>query len=266
MKKILVASVALAALYGTANAAPVTSPIYLPSAKEVVSDLSIGYGALNFDTVPADASDAIRESANIGVDVLYGVTNNVSVAVGGNFNFLTKDYDQDSTARFSHYYIGVVDRVFSDASNTNKFDVALSVGSASEQTYVDLSVRYGLELSTYNLAFSIGGTYYNDIETQGVSVLEKDPSFYFKLENEFIVSTNFTFGLDLFYNINGDFTRSAVSYDAYNEYGFVIDANYILCNNSYAGVYFGMGFSDFETTVSSDTVGYVVGLKFTSKF
>ena len=42
MKKVLSTALILGALYGTANAAPLTSSIYMPETGKVLSNLNIG--------------------------------------------------------------------------------------------------------------------------------------------------------------------------------------------------------------------------------
>ena len=133
----------------------------------------------------------------------------------------------------------------------------------------------------YNLGLSVGGRYINDYEDKngdGITShkIERDYLVSFKLENEFIFD-EFTVGLDLFYNINGDIKEKTdgitiAKFGSYNEYGFNVDANYALTeDNNYVGLYFAMAQSDIKGPKDSvqqykEPTEYKFGLKFVSEF
>ena len=153
--------------------------------------------------------------------------------------------------------------------------------SLQDQVYDELAVRYGLDLDMYNLGLSVGGRYINDYENKDGDwitshKIERDYLVSFKLENEFIFD-EFTVGLDLFYNINGDIKEktngiTTAKFGSYNEYGFNVDANYALTeDNNYVGLYFTMAQSDIKGPKDSaqqykEPTEYKFGLKFVSEF
>lgn len=283
--KFLSTALILGALYGTANATPITSPIYMPEQGKITTDLKVGYTKSKFDKKPTGMSDKLEESWNVIADGKMGLTNEIALNYGVDFDFARKIRNGDKSAKFTDFYLGLTGRVYD--SMDNKFDVIFNVGqeentiiSSRDQVYAELAVRYGLDLDMYNLGFSIGGKYINDYEDKEDNntsyKIERDYLVYFKLENEFIFD-KFTVGLDLFFNMNGDIKEkedslTTAKYDSYNEYGFNIDANYALTeNNNYVGLYFTMAQSDFEGPKDSlekykDPTEYKFGLKFTTEF
>ena len=91
------------------------------------------------------------------------------------------------------------------------------------------------------------------------------------------IFNEFTVGLDLFYNINGDIKEktdgiTTAKFGSYNEYGFNVDANYALTeDNNYVGLYFAMAQSDIKGPKDSaqqykEPTEYKFGLKFVSEF
>ena len=296
MKKVLSTALILGALYGTANAATVTSPIYMPEAGKILSTINVGYTTSEFDKAPSFAdgyryTKDLRESWNIGAEGKFGITDRLSLNYGVNFDFARKIAKNDESAKFTDYYIGLTGRVVD--ADAHKFDIILNVGQEEapvfynvEQPYVDLALRYGLDLDMYNLGFSIGGRYINDYETElvsyGKSKLERGFDFYLKLENEFIFD-RITVGLDLFYTMHDDLkSRNLVfdnefKWDSYNEYGFNVDVNYALTEDNYIGVYFDMTFSDLKNKTTlidgeqtsdhwKDPTEYSFGIKYTTQF
>jgi len=300
MKKVLSTALILGALYGTANAAPATSPIFLPEAGKILSTLNIGYTTAKFDKKPNGESDKLEESWNVEAEGKFGITDRLSLNYGFDFDFARKVWDEDQSAKFTDFYVGVTGRVVD--VDDNRFDIILNVGQeeapiyTKDQVYVDLALRYGLDLEKYNLGFSISGKYINDWEDGKGAMkekLERGFEFGVKLENEFIFSESFTVGLDLFFKMHDDikfkgldveydeglaeFQTNGVEtskWDSYNEYGFNIDANFALANDNYIGAYFTMSFSDLEEKSYEDVDGkrfkdpteYRFGLKYTSQF
>ena len=283
MKKVLSTALILGALYGTANAAPITSPIYLPEAGKILSTLNRGYTTSEFDKKPDGAKKELEESWNIVAEGKFGLMDKLALNYGFDFDFARKIRDEDESAKFTDYYFGVTGRVLD--IDANKLDIIFNVGQEEapvlpyDQVYVELAVRYGLDLDMYNLGFSIGGKYINDYESgKGANKdkLERGFAFTVKLENEFIFTERFTVGLDLFFNMNDDIkekTGSVVTekWDSYNEYGFNLDGNFALTDNNYIGLYFGMALSDLEGPKDApqkykDPTEYKFGLKYTSQF
>ena len=273
MKKFLSTAMVLGALYGTANAATITSPIYMPEAGKLLSEISIGYTTSEYDKVPEGAKDELHEAWNIAAEGKLGLMNRLSLNYGFEFDFAQKYNDEDRSAAFNDFYFGLTGRVLD--IDANKLDIILNVGQENsifinDQVYVDLAVRYGLDLDMYNLGFSVAARYYNDVEI-GNTKVERDMGFKFALENEFIFTDNFTVGLDLFYALNGDVeynvTGRKSKIDSFDTYGFNIDANYGLNENNFIGVYFGMEFySDFGEDFYTDPMEYNFGIKYTTQF
>lgn len=283
MKKVLSTALILGALYGTANAAPITSPIYLPEAGKILSTLNIGYTSSTFDKAPAAASDKLEEAINIEAEGKLGIMEKLSLNYGLNLDFSRKLEDQDQSAKFTNFYVGVTGRVLD--VDAHKLDIIFNVGQEEapilpvDQVYAELAVRYGLDFDMYNMGFSIGGKYINDWETNDgldKDTLERGFAFYAKLENEFTITEKFTIGFDLFYNMNDKIELKSVTdiekYDSYSEYGFDLDANYAVYDNNFIGLYFNMTMSDFEGPEElvgekfKDPMEYKFGLRYTSLF
>ncbi len=278
MKKFLSTAMVLGALYGaTANAAPITSPIYMPEAGKILTDLSIGYTDSKFDKSSEFESDKAYKGINISAEGKIGLMDRLSLNYGLNFDFSRDVLDSEQSAKFTDFYAGVTGRVLD--RGIHKFDVILNIGQeeakffpGADQPYVDLAIRYGLDLDSYNLGFKINGKYINDFELDNdATKLERGFTFGFALENEFIFTERFTMGLDLFYNMHDDIKLSdnglsTTKIKSFDEYGFNVDANYALNQNNYLGVYFGMAFNDVEYDTLKDETEYNFGLKFTSQF
>lgn len=284
--KFLSTALILGALYGTANAAPITSPIYMPEQGKITTDLKVGFTKSKFDKRPEGESDKLEEAWNLDAEGKMGLTDEIALNYGFDFDFARKIRNGDKSAKFTDFYLGLTGRVFD--SNDNKFDIILNVGqeedtivSLQDQVYAELAVRYGLDLDMYNLGFSIGGRYINDYEDKesnnaGSYKVERGYLVSFKLDNEFIFD-EFTVGLDLFFNMNGEIKEktdgiTTAKYSSYNEYGFNVDANYALTeDNNYVGLYFAMTQSDFKGPKDSaekykEPTEYKFGLKFVSEF
>ncbi len=264
MKKFLSTAMVLGALYGTANAAPITSPIYMPEAGKILSNINVGYTMRNSDEDITAGNDKMYSGVNLGAEGKIGVMDKLAINYGFNFDFVRKTLDEDSSAKFTNYYVGVTGRVVD--AGTNKLDLILNVGQANDvflssinRAYVEFGARYGLELDRYNLGFSVKGKYVNDQEKAGISGIDGGFDVAFALENEFIFTEDFTVGLDLAYAINDDYEPA----DSYNVFSFNIDANYALNQGNFIGVYYGMDFNDADVI---EPMTYKFGLKFTSQF
>ena len=127
MKKVLSTAFILGALYGTAHAAPITSPIYMPEKGEVLSTLDIGYTISEFDKVPVDSTDKLDEAVNIGLYGQVGLKENLSMNYKFNFEFARKIYDDDASAKFNNFYFCFNNSVSNNT--TISLIVNLSVGS-----------------------------------------------------------------------------------------------------------------------------------------
>lgn len=267
MKKILSTAMILGALYGTANAAPVTSPIYMPEAGKILSNINLGYTTQQTDKDIYN-TDKLYSAINLGLEGKVGVMDGLSINYGFNFDFARKVLDEDSSAKFNNYYIGVTGRVVD--VDANKLDLILNVGQAddtllrdflvgqSNRAYVEFGIRYGLDLDVYNLGLSVKGKYVNDVECVGTQGIDGGFDVAFALENEFIFTENFTMGLDLGYSINKDYGDLD-----YNIFSLNVDVNYALTQNNFIGIYYGM---DLNDTDYIEPTTYKFGLKFTSQF
>lgn len=276
MKKVLSTALILGALYGTANAAPLTSPIYMPEVGKVLSNLNVGYSMSKFDKKPTGESDKLQKGMNINLNGQVGIMDQLSMNYNFNFDVFRKLYDQDASAKFTDFYLGLTGRVVN--GDANKFDVIFNIGqeespyTESDHVYTDLTARYGLDLDVYNLGLSAGVKYVNDYENGDLKI-RRDWDIHFKVENEFIFTENFTMGLDMFYNLMSQYKfkdKSGAIPDykikAYDEYGFNVDANYGLNENNYVGVYFNMAFNDISNDEYKDATNYKFGVRFTSQF
>lgn len=276
MKKVLSTALILGALYGTANAAPLTSPIYMPEVGKVLSNLNVGYSMSKFDKKPAGESDKLQKGMNINLNGQVGIMDQLSMNYNFNFDVFRKLYNEDASAKFTDFYLGLTGRVVN--GDANKFDVIFNIGqeespyTESDHVYTDLTARYGLDLDVYNLGLSAGVKYVNDYENGDLKI-RRDWDIHFKVENEFIFTENFTMGLDMFYNLMSQYKfkdKSGAIPDykikAYDEYGFNVDANYGLNENNYVGVYFNMAFNDISNDEYKDVTKYNFGVRFTSQF
>ena len=276
MKKVLSTALILGALYGTANAAPLTSPIYMPATGQVLSNLNIGYSMAKFDKKPDGESDKLQKGMNINLNGQVGIMEQLSMNYNFNFDVFRKLYNEDASAKFTDFYLGLTGRVIN--GDANKFDVIFNIGqeespyTESDHVYADLTARYGLDLDMYNLGLSAGVKYINDYEN-GALKIGRNCDMHFKIENEFILTENFNMGLDMFYNLMSQYkfrdkSGAIPNYKikAYDEYGFNVDANYGLNENNYIGIYFNMAFNDITDDEYKDVTNYKFGVRFTSQF
>ena len=269
MKKFLTTAMVLGALYGTANAAPITSPIYMPEAGKILSNINLGYTSTiadDKDFKDIYNTDEIYKAMSIDVDGLIGVNEKIAINYGFNFDFAKKVKEEDDSALFNDYYFGATFRAFE--ADVNKFDIILNFGQSLNlpsmneysRPYAELGVRYGLELSNYNLGLSVKGRYVPELEIAGNKEADAGKDFMFALENEFILNDQFTIGLDLTYSI---FDEDILD-DSYNVFGFNIDANYAVAENNYVGVYFGM--DSYKDIDHVDPITYNCGVKYVTQF
>lgn len=281
MKKILTTAMVVGALYGTVNAAPITSPIYMPEAGKIVSSLDLGYTMRNaedkiFGGYTSD-TDKMYSAININLEGQMGIMDTLAINYGFDFDFARKSKDESDSGKFVNYYFGVTGRVLD--MGVNKLDVTLNVGQADDifmssisQAYADLEVRYGLELNEiYNMGFAINFEYVNGVEFSGTETFESGFNFGFTLENEFMIGEMFTIGLDLYYDLNDDYKHKKNYSDSYNVYGGLIDVNYAINQENFVGLYFAMDFNDFDLKDSDadakmEPTTYEFGIKFTSQF
>ena len=274
MKKALSTALILGALYGTANAAPITSPLYLPSAGQITSTTKLGYTTASFDKSPEGASDKLEDGVYLDLDGKIGVNNSLSINYGFTIDFGKKLLDEKQSAvYFSDYYFGMTHRMMN--SGSQKFDFILNIGQEESpifplnQFYGELELRYGIDVDSYNLGIVVGGTYLGNNESgEGDSVI--------KLENEFIFTQDFTVGFDLYFHLNDKIkytngSDNKIEFGTYEEYGFNLDANMAMSQNHYLGAYFNMFLSTLEGPKDAeaklkDPIGYDFGLKYTSQF
>ena len=284
MKKALSTALILGALYGTANAAPITSPLYLPSAGQITSTTKLGYTTASFDKSPEGVSDKLEDGVYLDLDGKIGVNNSLSINYGFTIDFGKKLLDEKQSALyFSDYYFGMTTRIMDYGSQ--KFDFILNIGQEESpifplnQFYGELELRYGIDLDSYNLGIVVGGTYLGNNESgEGDSVIKLERGYLvsFKLENEFIFTPDFTVGFDLYLNLNDKikYTNGSddkIEFGTYEEYGFNLDANIAMSQNHYLGAYFNMFLSTLEGPKNAeaklkDPIGYDFGLKYTSQF
>lgn len=259
MKKFLTTAMVLGALYGTANAAPITSPIYMPEAGKILSNINLGYTSTIMDEKIGD-TDEYYKAMQLGINGKIGVNEKIAINYGFNYDFARKILDKDYSARFVNNYFGVTGRVYD--VDANKIDLILNLGDrGTGYPYAEFDARYGLELSQYNAGLSVGFVYNPEVENAGNKAYDSTFDFVVALENEFILSDQFTIGLDLNYKKIAKDKKNDI--DSYNEYGFNIDANYAVAENNYVSVYFGMDRTDLE---HDEDKTYNFGVKYVTQF
>ncbi len=284
MKKILTTAFIIGSLYGTAQAATITSPIYMPTTGEATTSLDIGYTKSHFDRVEVggvEDSKELERSWNVNLNGKYGLNEQISLNYGFDFDFSREIERIDQSSKLTNVYIGFTGRIID--SGANKFDILLNVGQQAnkywfyytyDQMYANLGLRYGLDFDSYNVGITVGSQYTNEYK-DGSEKIDSEFNFYAKLENEIIFTNEFTMGLDLFYTYNprNDYGVSGLfkyHYKAFNEYGFNVDLNYALNDSNYLGVYFGMSENDFKEDSSGDIrkdlTEYNGGVRLTTRF
>jgi len=295
MKKILTTAFVLGALYGTAQAATITSPIYMPTKGDNVSTLNIGYTKSSFDTATADGAntkDDFEKSWDLGLNGGYGISDKLSLNYGFDLLFnremrsIINNYQKttDKSSKLKNVYLGLTGRAVD--ADANKFDILFNVGQQAEkywssynydQNYASLAVRYGLDLGMYNMALSVGSKFVGQYQDDNEKI-DSSFNYFAKLENELIFADNFTMGLDLFYNYTPKTSYNdgvqISKYKAFSEYGFNVDLNYALNDSNFLGLYFGMSDNNITQNYSNggtdlhyeDLTEYNGGIKLTTKF
>ncbi|HSQ98113.1 MAG TPA: hypothetical protein VLL98_05365 [Rickettsiales bacterium] len=290
MKKILTTAFVIGSLYGTAHAAVITSPIYMPTSGEAISTLDVGYTKSSFDKANNTTSnlaieDEFEKSWNLNMDGKYGLNDSMSLNYGFDFDFNREMEKLDQSAKLTNVYVGLTGRVVD--ADANKLDILFNVGQqaekywleyANDQMFADLAVRYGLDLDSYNMALSFGSKYTSEWKNDTAKI-DDEFNFFAKLENEFIFTDSLTMGIDLFYTYNPKNTYNdgvdKQSYKSFSEYGLNIDLNYALNDNNYLGIYFGMTDNDIDqdfinddgdTLNYKDLTEYNGGVRLTTRF
>ncbi|MDD2840465.1 MAG: hypothetical protein PHY80_05100 [Rickettsiales bacterium] len=284
MKKVLTTALVIGSLYGTAQAATITSPIYMPTTGEMITSLDVGYTKSTFDKVEVNGAQTgtreFEKSWNLNLNGEYGLNEKVSLNYGFDFDFNREMNKTDQSAKLTNAYIGFTGRVFD--SDAYKLDVLFNVGQQAEkywtnydndQTYANLALRYGLDLDMYNVAITVGSQYTNEYR-YGTVKIDSEFNFFAKLENELIFTDKLTMGLDLLYTYNpkNNYKYSVYndSYKAFSEYGINADLNYALDDNNYLGVYVGMlenNYNENNTgSQSKDLTEYNGGVRLTTRF
>ena len=291
MKKILLITIIFGiALNCKVQGQTITSPIFMPKAKEIVTNLSIGYTTSKLKDTPANTNKSIEKSKNIILEGKYGATNTLSINYGLNFDFSRTMNNLEENTKFTNFYLGATGRIID--TNKHKLDIIFNIGQETnklpiiinkEQIYKELFVRYGLNLDKYNMGLSLGGKSYNDYKEEDINTttlakekikIQKNTDIIAKFENELILTKNFTLGLDLFYKNSGAIKIKAQNAPtektkSYSEYGFNIDTNYIITENAIVGFYFTKTLNNIKlwqdnNFKNQDT--YKFGLKLISKF
>ena len=271
MKKVLTTALILGAFYGTANAAEITSPVYMPKKGEIINDLSLGKYNSYIDR-KNDGLRLIEKGLNISDSGKIGLRDNLSLNYGFIFDFNRKKINTTGNAikvskEFYDRYFGLTARAYDNEAN--KLDIILNFGQI-DTPYVDLSTRYGLDLNNYNLAFSFGGIYYSADEVEGVYREQEKMRYYFELDNELAFADSFTFDLNLKYLKdrgekfrNAPITGKSKGSDNYTIYTAL---NYSINKANYLGIYFENTWSHGQKEYIEDTTNYNYGIKLTSKF
>lgn len=288
MKKILSTAFIIGSLYGTAQAATITSPIYMPSKGKATTSLNAGYTKSTFDKVEISGVETTKEfekSWNLNLNGNYGLNEKVALNYGFDFDFHREMEKKDESSKLTKAYVGFTGRLIN--SDANKIDILFNVGQEAnkywtdysiDQTFANLGLRYGLDFSIYNVALTVGSQYTDQYKSDN-SKIDSEFNFYTKLENEIIFTDEFTMGLDLFYTYNPKNNHfdgvDNQNYKAFSEYGFNIDYNYAINEDNYIGVYFGMlenNISQYIILTSGsrqdyrNLTEYNGGIKLTTKF
>ena len=95
--KFLSTALILGALYGTANATSITSPIYMPEQGKISTDLKIGFTKSKFDKRPEGESDKFEESWNLDAEGKMGLTDGIALNYGFDFDFARKIRNQQNS-------------------------------------------------------------------------------------------------------------------------------------------------------------------------
>lgn len=273
MKKVLTTALILGAFYGTANAAEITSPIYMPKKGEIINDLSLGKYNVSYDNKEGFFGlRLIEKGLNISDSGKIGLRDNLSLNYGFRFNFNRKENDGGDVIKISEEfydrYFGLTARAYDNEAN--KLDIILNFGQINTP-YVDLSARYGLDLNNYNLAFSLGGIYYS-ANKEGNHREQEKMRYYFELDNELAFADNFTFDLNLKYLKDRGYkwkndpnigTGKEKGSDIYTIYAGL---NYSLNKANYLGIYFENTWFHGQKEDIKDITNYNYGIKLTSQF
>ena len=272
MKKVLTTALILGAFYGAANAAEITSPIYMPKKGEIINDLNLGkYNASN-DKEGIFGLRLIEKGLNISDSGKIGLRDNLSLNYGFEFDFNRKINNAGNVVKISEEfydrYFGLTARAYDNEAN--KLDIILNFGQI-ETPYVDLSARYGLDLNNYNLAFSFGGIYYSADEVEGSYREQEKMQYYFELDNELAFADSFTFDLNLKYlkdrGMKWKYAFAGAGKNAGSDnYTIYAGLNYSLNKANYIGVYFENTWSHGQKEDILDSTTYNFGIKLTSQF
>ena len=266
MKKVLTTALILGAFYGTANAAEITSPIYMPKKGEIINDLSFGKYNYSIDNENFGLR-LIEKGLNISDSGKIGLKDNLSLNYGFKFNFNRKFDNSGNVAKISEEfydrYFGLTARAYDNEAN--KLDIILNFGQI-DTPYVDLSARYGLDLNNYNLAFSFGGIYYRPNKVQGSYRNQEKMQYYFELDNELVVTDSITFDLNLKYLKDRGTEWKYGKDDGANIYSVYAGLNYSLNKSNYIGIYFENTWNHEEDQYTFDSTNYNFGIKLTSQF
>lgn len=271
MKKVLTTALILGAFYGTANAAEITSPIYMPKKGEIINALSLGKYNSYIDR-ENDGLRLIEKGLNISDSGKIGLRDNLSLNYGFRFNFNRKINKAGNVVKISEEfydrYFGLTARTYDNEAN--KLDIILNFGQI-DTPYVDLSARYGLDLNNYNLAFSFGGIYYS-ADKEGNHREQEKMRYYFELDNELAFADSFTFDLNLKYLKNrGSKFRNVPTIgtgksEGSDNYSIYAGLNYSLNKANYLGIYFENTWSHGQKEDILDQTIYNFGVKLTSQF
>ena len=271
MKKVLTTAPILGAFYGTANAAEITSPIYMPKKGEIINNLSLGVYNFSNDKEDYFGLRLIEKGLNISDSGKIGLRDNLSLNYGFEFDFNRKESNAGDITKISEEfydrYFGLTARAYDNKAN--KLDIILNFGQI-DTPYVDLSARYGLDLNNYNLAFSFGGIYYSADKVEGSYREQEKMRYYFELDNELAFADSFTFDLNLKYlkDRGEEFRNTPITgkLKGSDNYTIYTALNYSINKANYLGIYFENTWSHGQKEYIEDTTNYNYGIKLTSKF
>lgn len=274
MKKIIYSFVALMVSSASLFAAPITSPIFMPNAGKILSNLEIGYIMANYDKKLAGLSDDVYKAWNVSLYGKFGIFDRLAINYDVDFDFSRKINREDNSAAFRNFGLGFTGRIVD--TDVNKLDIILNAGQEEDvlitknnYIYIDLLLKYGLGFKYYNLAVSAAARYNNRYRSGDVSA-DKYFDYTFALENEFIVSNVVTIGLDFSYQLASKIKlKDANSFNkikSYNNYAVNVDLNYSIDANNYIGLFGDFVYSDVKYNDFKNQIIYNFGIRLTTQF
>ena len=230
-------------LMGFVYSDTISSSLYIPEVRKIVSNTKLGYVRMNFKNSESNKKK-FEKYYFIEENGKFGLFENIFVNFGFQYNVDRRMFDEKLSSDFSKFYFGTTDRILNNTHS--KIDLTINFGKDEmqyfidyEKNYIELSLKYGLEFSKYMTSLKLNYIHNSNYRNQNKDKINNSYVLSIFYDNQFIISDKVSFDINLFINHNNKIKENkSILYKSYNEYGGETVINYSLNNNNILSIYY----------------------------